>query len=62
MRDDRKQKIWTAEISPFLISKHQVTQELYTFVMDKNPSAFQDLKCPVENVSWLLISALDSIH
>ncbi len=53
MRDDRKQKVWTAEISQFLLSKHQVTQDLYTSIMDENPSAFQNLKCPVETLSWL---------
>jgi formylglycine-generating enzyme required for sulfatase activity len=53
MRDDRKQKLWTAEISPFLIYKHQVTQDLYASIVEENPSAFQDLKCPVKNVSWL---------
>lgn len=53
MRDDRKGKVWTAQISPFLISQYQVTQDLYTFVTGENPSAFRELKNPVENVSWM---------
>ncbi len=53
MRDDRKQKIWIAELSSFLIAQHQVTQDLYASIMEENPSAFQDLKHPVETVSWL---------
>ena len=37
----------------FMMSKTEVTQELYEFVMGENPSDFQGpKKLPVENVSW----------
>ncbi len=39
-------------ISPFFIGKYAVTQELYQAVMDKNPSKFQGINHPVEQVSW----------
>lgn len=44
---------------PFESMKTEVTQELYTSVMDENPSFFQQcgLDCPVEKVRWL-----DAIH
>lgn len=47
-------------LSPFVMSQYEVTQELYTFVMENNPSNFtsdaatgetQNLR-PVECVSW----------
>ena len=53
MRDDRKGKIWTAELAPFYLSKYQVTQELYSLVTSNNPSSFQNSNKPVESVSWL---------
>lgn len=53
MRDDRKGKVWTAQIDTFFISKYQVTQELYSLVTKTNPSTFREPNNPVENVSWL---------
>ncbi|MBN1968907.1 MAG: SUMF1/EgtB/PvdO family nonheme iron enzyme [Candidatus Delongbacteria bacterium] len=45
------------ELNSFYISKHEVTQKLWTDVMKYNPSAFlgqneRDLNRPVDNVSW----------
>src|SRR5205085_1193473 len=39
-------------ISSFYLDKHTVTQELYTKVMDVNPSKRKDPKCPVERTQW----------
>lgn len=38
--------------NPFYIGCYPVTQELYEFIMDYNPSHFPGKDCPVENVSW----------
>lgn len=40
------------ELSPFYMAEFQVTQELYLALAGKNPSRFQNLKKPVEQVSW----------
>src|ERR1051326_2035254 len=40
------------EVSNFYISTTPVTQALWLHVMGSNPSIFQGLQCPVENVSW----------
>ena len=39
-------------IDPFFMSRFEVTQELWTTVMDYNPAQFQHPEKPVENVSW----------
>lgn len=52
LNDDRIQKKWTVEIQPFLLSKFQVTQELYFAITKQNPSAFTGDKKPVESISW----------
>jgi len=42
-----------AELEPFLIAKHEVTQAEYEEVMGSNPSHFTgDAQRPVEQVSW----------
>lgn len=40
-------------LSPFYISKYEVTQKLYREVTGKNPSNFSGDDLPVENVTWL---------
>ena len=40
------------EVAPFYIATTPVTQALWLHVMGSNPAARQDLRCPVENVSW----------
>ena len=40
------------EVAPFYIATTPVTQALWLYVMGSNPAARQDLRCPVENVSW----------
>jgi formylglycine-generating enzyme required for sulfatase activity/TolB-like protein len=40
------------QLRPFQISVTEVTQTQYKNVMDKNPSAFNGVELPVENVSW----------
>ena len=39
-------------LSPFYICRYEVTQELWTAVMDNNPSNFKGDKHPVEQVSY----------
>ena len=39
-------------LSPFLMGKHEVTQEAWRKVMGYNPSQFQGDEKPVEMVSW----------
>lgn len=41
------------EVSEFLIGQFEVTQELWKFVMDSNPSYFIDCKdCPAERITF----------
>jgi formylglycine-generating enzyme required for sulfatase activity len=37
---------------PFYLGKYEVTQAQWTAVMENNPSRFESLDNPVENVSW----------
>lgn len=53
MRDDRTKEMWSVDISSFELFKFPITQELYTAIMDKNPSTFKGDKLPVETVSWI---------
>ena len=40
-------------LSDFMLSKHEVTQQLWEEIMGSNPSSFKDCaQCPVEQVSW----------
>lgn len=39
-------------IQGFWISKYEITQDQWQAVMGANPSAFKNLRFPVENVSW----------
>lgn len=52
LRDDRKKTKWNVEIAPFLLSKYQVTQDLYFEVTGESPSSFKGNGKPVEEVSW----------
>ncbi len=52
LRDDRIKKKWNAEIQPFLLSKHLVSQDLYKEITNNNPSEFKGNRRPVECVSW----------
>jgi serine/threonine protein kinase/formylglycine-generating enzyme required for sulfatase activity len=40
-------------LSPFLISKFEITQRQWEIVMGDNPSRFKGKNLPVESVSWL---------
>jgi formylglycine-generating enzyme required for sulfatase activity len=40
------------EVATFYIGTTLVTQSLWQLVMGDNPALQQDLRCPVENVSW----------
>lgn len=44
----------TVTLSPFYLSRFEVTQAEWQRVMGHNPSQFQDCgpRCPVENVNW----------
>ncbi len=44
----------TVTLSPFYLSRYEVTQAEWQRVMGHNPSQFQDCgpRCPVENVNW----------
>ncbi len=52
LRDDRINQKWMVEIAPFLLSKFQVTQDLYFEVTKQNPSTFKGDRNPVETVNW----------
>jgi formylglycine-generating enzyme len=45
------------EMPGFFIGATPVTQALWALVMGENPALHQDLRCPVENVSWEQITA-----
>ena len=49
---DREKPAHKVELSPFYMAEYQVTQELYLAVTGTNPSRFQNLKKPVESVTW----------
>jgi len=40
------------ELSPFLIAKHETTNEVFAAVMGGSPSPFTDPELPVQNVRW----------
>ena len=52
LRDDRKKLVWDVNISPFLLARHQVTQEQYRDLTGMSPSIFTGDLQPVESVSW----------
>ncbi|MGL4599346.1 MAG: formylglycine-generating enzyme family protein [Bacteroidia bacterium] len=52
LRDDRTKQKWMVEIQSFWLAKFPVTQDLYFSIANKNPSAFQGSKHPVESVTW----------
>jgi formylglycine-generating enzyme required for sulfatase activity len=39
-------------LDPYLIAKHEVRQDVWRRVMERNPSRFQADDLPVENISW----------
>ncbi|MCL1815129.1 MAG: formylglycine-generating enzyme family protein [Treponema sp.] len=45
-------RVHETTVHPFLISQNLVTQELYTSVMNENPSFFKGDNLPVDSVSW----------
>ncbi|MBX2843298.1 MAG: formylglycine-generating enzyme family protein [Flammeovirgaceae bacterium] len=47
-----EKSIHKVELSSFEINKYPVTQELYEWVMEKNPSYFKGKERPVEQVDW----------
>ncbi|MDP3441651.1 MAG: SUMF1/EgtB/PvdO family nonheme iron enzyme [Ignavibacteria bacterium] len=52
LRDDRTKQNWTVKIDSFLLGKFAVTQELYSDIIEENPSFFKSPRHPVETVSW----------
>src|SRR5690606_24743810 len=52
LRDDRTKQKWTLEIDSFLLCQFLITQELYTEIIEENPSSFKDPSRPVETVTW----------
>jgi formylglycine-generating enzyme required for sulfatase activity len=52
LRDDRIKNKWTVELSPFLLAKFPVTQDLCFAVTGQSPASFKGDKHPVENISW----------
>ncbi|MCP5049839.1 MAG: formylglycine-generating enzyme family protein, partial [bacterium] len=54
MEDENGKNSFTAEVSPFLLDKFPVTQDLYEKVLgkEKNQSSFQGGDLPVETVTW----------
>jgi len=51
-RDDDEGPQHQVTLSPYLISKTEVTQAVWERVMESNPSHFKGADRPVENVSW----------
>ncbi len=49
---DSEKPVHEVTLSDYYIGKYPVTQELFSSVMDKNPSYFKGDKLPVERVSW----------
>lgn len=49
---DDESPVHEVKLSDFSIGEMQVTQELWEAVMGSNPSSFNGIKLPVENVSW----------
>ena len=39
-------------VDAFYICKYEVTQDLWTYVMGKNPSHFRGARLPVEDITW----------
>ena len=52
LRDDRLKRKWAIELTPFLLARYPVTQELYFAITQEYPSYFKGNKKPVETVSW----------
>lgn len=52
LRDDRIKKKWKVKIDSFLLSKFQVTQELYFEITKESPSTFKGPQLPVETITW----------
>lgn len=52
LRDDRTKRIWKNEIRPFLLSKYQVTTEIYCSITNKSPISSIEHQKPVVNISW----------
>ncbi len=52
LRDDRIKEKWTVEIEPFLLSRFPVTQDLYSEIINENPSTFKGDLLPVETVTF----------
>ena len=50
--DDREKPQHEVTVQPFFMGKYPVTQAQYQQVMSKNPSKFEGVNCPVEQVSW----------
>ena len=49
-RDEKP--VHSVTVGDFYIGETEVTQELWKAVMGSNPSKFEGIMCPVENVSW----------
>ena len=51
--NDNEKPVHQVRVSSFLLSKYEVTQDLWEAVMGENPSYFEGCgQCPVEYVSW----------
>ena len=49
---DDERPVHVVTLSSFMISKYEVTQQLWNMIMDENPSTFQGDSLPANNVSW----------
>ena len=51
--NDEEKSVHQVRVNSFLLSKYEVTQDLWEAVMEENPSYFEGCgQCPVEYVSW----------
>ena len=49
---DNERPVHEVTLTSFKISKYEVTQKLWSLVMDENPSTIQGDSLPVNNLSW----------
>lgn len=49
---NNERPVHSVTVSSYLIGKYQVTQELWQYVMEDNPSYFKGKRRPVEKVTW----------
>ena len=52
MGGENSKNVHKVRLNDFLIGKFPVIQEIWTYVMQNNPSYFKGTRRPVEQISW----------